>query len=132
MNLKRMVPMTFMSLAMVKMALGQLNEETHGTAINDISYRTVGILTMPPLTNETHLVGHGHYITEMSEIFMRMGGIYPVYIPYNISDEDLYPLLDQINGVYFTGGDLDLYNEQTGELHPYTITSMKILNYTLE
>jgi gamma-glutamyl hydrolase len=65
----------------------------------------------------------------MSEIFMRAGGLQSVYIPYNMSDADLYPLLDQINGVYFTGGDLDLYDEETGALHPYSITGLKILNY---
>lgn len=86
---------------------------------------------MPPLTNETELVGHGHYITEMADIFMRAGGLTPVYIPYNISDPDLYDLLGQINGVYFTGGDLDLSDPTTGELHPYTITSLKIYRYAL-
>ena len=50
----------------------------------------------------------------MADIWMRSGGLFPVYIPYNITDEDLYPLLDQINGVFFTGGDLELYNETTG------------------
>ncbi|TNV83488.1 hypothetical protein FGO68_gene1624 [Halteria grandinella] len=64
-----------------------------------------------------------------SDIFMRAGGLTAVYLPYNITDEDLYPLLDQINGVYFTGGDLDLYNPETGELHPYSVTGLKILNY---
>lgn len=71
--------------------------------------RTVGVLTMPPQEND-RLKGHGHYITEMADIWMRSGGLFPVYIPYNISDADLYPILDQINGVFFTGGDLDLYN----------------------
>jgi gamma-glutamyl-gamma-aminobutyrate hydrolase PuuD len=93
----------------------------------DPNFRSVGILTMPPADSDN--VGHGHYITEMGDIFMRSGGLFPVYIPYNMSDADLYPLLDKVNGVFFTGGDLDLYNESTGELHPYTITSLKILNY---
>ena len=75
--------------------------------------RTVGVLTMPPQEND-RLKGHGHYITEMADIWMRSGGLFPVYIPYNISDADLYPILDQINGVFFTGGDLDLYNETSG------------------
>jgi hypothetical protein len=96
---------------------------------SDPTLRTVAILTMPPADNETHLVGHGHYITEMSDIFMRSGGLHAVYLPYNISDTDLDKLLDQVNGVYLTGGDLDLYNEQTGELHPYTLTSIKIIDY---
>lgn len=60
---------------------------------------------------------------------MRAGGLSSVYLPYNISDADLYPLLDQLNGVFFTGGDLDLFDEQTGVLHPYAITGMKILDY---
>jgi hypothetical protein len=59
-----------------------------------VDVRTVGILTMPPLDNETSLVGHGHYITEMADIFMRAGGLTPVFIPYNTSDADLYALLD--------------------------------------
>ena len=54
---------------------------------------------------------------------MREGGLNAVRIPYNISDEDLYPLLDQINGVFFTGGGLDLYNYTTGVPHPYTVTA---------
>lgn len=93
--------------------------------------RTVGVLTMPPQEND-RLKGHGHYITEMADIWMRSGGLFPVYIPYNISDADLYPILDQINGVFFTGGDLDLYNETSGTPHNYTVTARKILDYALK
>ena len=62
---------------------------------------------------------------------MRTGGLFPVFIPYNISDGELYPLLDQLNGVFFTGGDLELYNQTTGQLHPYTVTGMKIFEYAI-
>jgi gamma-glutamyl hydrolase len=89
-------------------------------------------MSMPPAESEAQEVGHGHYVTEMADIFMRLGGLYPVFIPYNITDADLYPLLDQINGIYFTGGDLDLYDEATGKLHPYTVTSQKILSYAIK
>lgn len=68
----------------------------------------------------------------MGDIWMRSGGLNAVYIPYNINDTDLYPLLDSINGVFFTGGSLDLYNYTSGVPHPYTVTAEKILNYTLE
>ena len=68
---------------------------------------------MPPMEEDTN-VGHGHFIIEMAEIFMSSGGLIPVFIPYNASDNDLYMLLDQINGVYFTGGDLDLFDPVTG------------------
>ena len=67
----------------------------------------------------------------MNEIFTRKAGIEAVAIPYNINDDDLYDLLDRINGVFFTGGSIDLYDGVTGELHPYTITSQKILDYAL-
>jgi len=78
---------------------------------------------MPPLTEtERKHLGHSHYILEMAESFMRSGGLYGIMIPFNITDEDLYPLLDQINGVFFTGGDLDLYDPKTGVPHPYTVT----------
>lgn len=95
--------------------------------INDPHLRTVGILTMPP--TPTDRVAQGHYITAMSDIFMHAGGLTSVFIPYNATDEDLYAILDQVNAVYFTGGDLDLYNPKTGELHPYTFTGMKVLHY---
>jgi hypothetical protein len=39
--------------------------------------RTVGVLTMPPQENDS-LQGHGHYITEMADIWMRSGGLFPV------------------------------------------------------
>lgn len=122
-------PLLILSVASIASAISNHNESVPPA---DPNLRTVGILTMPPAANETHLVGHGHYITEMADIFMRAGGLYPVFIPYNSTDADLYPLLDQINGVYFTGGDLDLSDPVTGELHPYTVTAMKIYHYAME
>lgn len=59
----------------------------------------------------------------MVDIFLRTGGMSPVAIPYNISQPDLKELLDQVNGIFFTGGSLDLSDPITKELHPYTITS---------
>ena len=67
----------------------------------------------------------------MGDIWMRSAGLNAVYIPYNVTDTDLYYLLDSINGVFFTGGGLDLYNYTTGESHQYTKTAMKILNYSM-
>ena len=49
---------------------------------------------MPPAESEALEVGHGHYVTEMADIFMRNGGLFPVFIPYNVSEADLYPLLN--------------------------------------
>lgn len=84
-------------------------------------------MTLPPSENDKKTFNQSHYIFAMSEVFMRSAGLFPVYIKYDISDKDLYTLLDQINGVYFTGGDINLFNETTGEPHPYSVTAKKIL-----
>ena len=47
----------------------------------------------------------------MNEIFASKAGIEAVAIPYNINDEDLYDVLKRVNGIFFTGGGIDLYNE---------------------
>ena len=65
----------------------------------------------------------------MNEVFMSKQEIDSVFIPFNIKDNDLYEVLAKVNGVFFTGGSVDLYNETTGELHVYTLTSYKILQY---
>ncbi|CDW72622.1 peptidase c26 family protein [Stylonychia lemnae] len=92
---------------------------------------TVGILTLPTGTNMLKHMSSSQYIWEMGDIWMREAGLNAVYIPYNATDEDLYPILDQINGVFFTGGSIDLYNYTTGVPHPYTVTAEKILNYSI-
>lgn len=37
-----------------------------------------------------------------------------------------------MNGVFFTGGALDLFDPVTRKLHPYTVTAQKILTYALD
>lgn len=67
----------------------------------------------------------------MSEIWMRSFGLFPIYIPYNVTDEDLSEILNQVNGVYLTGGSIELFNETTGEPHVYSQTVMKIVDYSI-
>ena len=76
--------------------------------------------------------GFGHWIPEMMDVFLRAGGIMPVWLPYNSTDEDLYDILGQVNGVFLTGGSVNLFDPVTKALHPYTVTSQKILNYAME
>ncbi|CDW84429.1 gamma-glutamyl hydrolase a-like [Stylonychia lemnae] len=90
---------------------------------------TVGVLTIPATDSEYQDVHHHHYIIEMNLIWMLTGGMNPVAIPYNATDDLLYALLRQVNGIYFTGGDLDLFNNVTGAPHPYTVTAKKIFEY---
>lgn len=94
---------------------------------------TVGVLTLPTANSDLPLMkGHGHYVSEMVDIFLRAGGMTSVAIPYNASDEVLYSMLNQVNGVFFTGGSLNLSDPVTKALHPYTITSQKILDYAMK
>ena len=37
---------------------------------------------------------------------MISGGLNPVFIPFDAKDDELYNILSQVNGVFFTGGDL--------------------------
>lgn len=66
----------------------------------------------------------------MAAKFILDGGSIPLCIPYNIKDEELYPLLDSMNGIFFTGGNLDLYEEESNTPHQYTVTAMKIFAYS--
>eukprot|EP00347_Sterkiella_histriomuscorum_P022934 403336597 len=93
------------------------------------SLLTVGILTLPSTQDDMKTINSGQYVLEMAEIWMLSAGLNPVAIPYNSTDDDLMTLLLQVNGIYFTGGDLDLYDPVTGQPHAYTVTSQKILNY---
>jgi hypothetical protein len=47
--------------------------------------------------------------------FLHYAGSWAIPIRWDISDEDLYPLLDSLNGVYFAGGGADLVDRETGE-----------------
>ena len=59
--------------------------------------------------------------------FVQYAGSFAVPIPYDIEDEALYALLDQINGAYFTGGGLnDIVNTQ------YYQTAKKIFEYSIK
>jgi hypothetical protein len=52
-----------------------------------------------------------------------------VPIRFDIKDEDLYELLDQINGVFIPGGGLTLISPD-GEYHPFYSTAKKIVEYS--
>ena len=77
----------------------------------------IGVLTVPGRDGSLPFIGRSQYIFEMNEIFMTTQGVESVAIPYNIDDKDLYEVLDRVNGIFLTGGSVDLYNETTGELH---------------
>ena len=55
-----------------------------------------------------------HFTWETNVNFVHYGGSWAVPIKYNIDDDDLYELLDSINGVFFTGGATELFDGKTG------------------
>ena len=63
---------------------------------------------------------------------MHYAGTYAAVIKYNIDDGELYPLLDSLNGVYFTGGPLKMMDRETNEPHIYYKTAKKIMGYALK
>lgn len=47
--------------------------------------------------------------------FVHYGGSWAVPIRHDLEDEDLYAMLDSINGIYFAGGGAPLIDMETGE-----------------
>ena len=72
-----------------------------------------------------------HFLWEHNINFVHYAGSHSVPIRFDISDEDLYPLLDQINGVFLTGGGLDIILPD-GTQHQYYKTARKIFDYSIK
>ena len=76
----------------------------------------VGILTMP--TNpawKSDSFQWDHYSWEHNVNYIHYGGTYASIVKFDLEDEELYHILDGLNGVYFTGGPLDLIDPETLE-----------------
>ena len=93
---------------------------------------TVGVLTLPTSEDSLDFMTSSQYLTQMVQIWMISGGLNPVFIPYNAPDDELYKILSQVNGVFFTGGDLQLYDPVTDVPHLYTVTASKIVDYSIK
>ena len=72
-----------------------------------------------------------HHLWEHNINFVHYAGSHSVPIRFDISDEDLYPLLDQINGVFLTGGGLDIILPDSTQ-HQYYKTARKIFDYSIK
>ena len=67
---------------------------------------------------------------KINKDFIEANRATAIPIQYDLPDSVLYPLLEMINGVHFTGGGLTLINPTTGEQHPYYQTAKKIFEYS--
>ena len=53
-------------------------------------------------------------------------------VHFDMPEDDLYQLLDRLDGVHLTGGGLDFYNPETRTYHPYYVTAKRIFNYATQ
>jgi len=110
-----------------------MNRETEslgGTEGQEHFRPVIGILTQPVPPAKKDLFPYTSYLSEYNLEFIRMGGGTPVPIEYDLPEDKLYALLDSINGVFFTGGAVELINRQTGETSNYYKTAKKIWQYS--
>jgi len=89
----------------------------------------IGIVTLPFWSESMRSPDfqYDHFSWEHNINFVQYAGSHAIPIRYDLPDEELYPLLNQINGVYFTGGGINNIHESE-----YYRTARKILNYSME
>jgi gamma-glutamyl hydrolase len=94
---------------------------------DDVNERPViGILTQPEEVGLNRSAQNETYITSTYIKFIESVGGRVIPIHYTHSFSRIDELMSQVNGILFTGGDLDLVNPETGEYHPYTKLSLYI------
>ena len=81
----------------------------------------------------TDTFDYPHFTWEANVDFVHYAGSWAVPIRYDMEDdEELYELLDSLNGVFFTGGATELFDGETGATlldSKYWITANKIFEY---
>jgi hypothetical protein len=67
-------------------------------------------MSMPPWSDSmyTESFNYNHFTWEVNTNHVHYAGTHSVPIRYDLEDAELYELLGQINGAFFTGGDLDI------------------------
>lgn len=90
----------------------------------------IGVLTQPVVDGKKEQFNYDQYVLEANKDFVQLGGSYAVPVKYDLEDQELYQLLEKLNGVLFTGGNLLLMNTTTGEQHQYYKTAKKIYEYS--
>ena len=78
---------------------------------------------------ETKSFNYPHFTWETNVNFVHYAGSWAVPIRYDLNDEDLYALLDSVNGVFLAGGATDMINFETGEQSVFYKTQKRIWDY---
>jgi len=55
----------------------------------------------------------------------------PVLVPYNLPEQSLKKILDEVQGIVFIGGDIDIY-DQAGNPTPYMARTKEILDFAIQ
>lgn len=91
----------------------------------------IGIITQPVSASKKENGFNFHdYVLEVNDNFVKWAGSKTIAIPFDVSEQDLTVILDQINGVLLTGGALTLIDPASGELHPYYVTAKRVIEYS--
>ena len=64
--------------------------------------------------------------------YLEHAGARAVPVSFKASKEDIYKVLDKVNGVLFTGGDIMQFNKTTKEFHQYYRATEMILDYVIQ
>lgn len=73
---------------------------------------------------------YDHFTWETNVHFVHYAGSWAVPVRYDLSDEDLFALLDQINGVLFAGGNTPFFKEDSDEFSPFYHTAKRVFEYS--
>ena len=96
----------------------------------------IAILSQPSSDSIRKTFNYDEYVLAINYKFIAMSGARPVFISYLSDDEAdekrLYQILEQVNGVLFTGGNLTLIDQESGETHAYYRTAKKIVEYSIK
>ena len=70
---------------------------------------------------------------EVNVNFIHYAGSYAAVVRYDLPDDELYELLDSLNGIHFPGGVVDMFGESgVGDPAPFYLTSKKIFQYAID
>ena len=100
-----------------------------------VTQPVIGIPTMKIFGESMYsdTFNYPHFTWETNVDFVHYAGSWAVPIKYDMEDDELlYSLLDSINGVFFTGGATELFDDVTGATlldSKYWITANKIFEY---
>ena len=91
----------------------------------------IGILTQE-IEEDPEWTKNTTYIPSAYVKFIESAGGRVIPIHYTHSFEHVEEIMQHINGILFTGGDLNLTNPKTGEFHPFTKLANFIFHKAIE